>query len=310
MDKSVRRAVWRALQGVLVLGLARAAAAQTCPLPARLDFDSFSPPLTECVDATSFLAGRGITLTTPNTGAVPLVCPAGGISFAIPDSAPNFFFVNPAPGHNNDPITYTLHFCAPLASFTFVRTAQVGGTSGPVWTATARDAQGQVVGTPVGEPSITSSPTAQTLTITGEGISSVTVTSNNFGLATANNPPLDTFTFTRVVDCSLQTSAASYGNGQTVVLSSSHLANHLPRALATELKLWLRLPGIAPLSLANAGADGSVVLPVGFDSTTGPVALFAVTAGLPRGSYEIGCRALDPVTGALLGDGRAPFAIQ
>jgi hypothetical protein len=70
------------------------------------------------------------------------------------------------------------------------------------------------------------------------------------------------------------------------------------------------VPGFSPVSFANAGADGTLILPVGFDSTTGPLSLFPVTAALPRGSYEIGCRALDPVTGALLGDGRAPFTIQ
>jgi hypothetical protein len=310
MGERVRRVTWCALQGVLVLGSTRSAVAQTCPLPARLDFDGLAP-LTTCIDATSYLAGLGVTLTTPNTGAIPLVCPAGGGNgVAIPDSTPNFFLMNPAPGHNNDSMAYTLHFCAPLASFTFVRTAQVAGTSGPVWTATAFDAQGQVVGTPVGEPSITSSPGAQTFTITGEGITSVTVTANNFALATLNNPPLDTFTFTRVVDCALQTSAASYGTGQTVVLASSHIANHAARALPIELKFWLRLPGFSPVSLANVGADGTFVLPVGFDSTTGPLSLFPITAGLPRGAYEIGCRALEPVTGALLGDGRAPFTVQ
>jgi hypothetical protein len=228
----------------------------------------------------------------------------------IPVSLPNFFFVNPVVGHSNEPLTYTLHFCTPLSSFTFFRAAQVSGTTGPAWTATAFDAHGQVVGTPVGEPNVTSDPPAQQFTITGEGIVSVTVAADNGGSASANNPALDNFTFTRVADCEVQVSAPTYTTGDTVVLSSLHIANHLTRPLAIELKLWLGVPGASPLSVVNVGANGSLVLPAGFDNTSGPIPFFPVTPGVRRGAYEIGCRSLHPVTGALLGDGIAPFTIQ
>ena len=52
----------------------------------------------------------------------------------------------------------------------------------------------------------------------------------------------------------------------------------------------------------NLGADSSLVLPAGFDidfaSLIGPVELFTIDNVLfPSGTYEIGCRLLNPITG-------------
>ena len=62
--------------------------------------------------------------------------------------------------------------------------------------------------------------------------------------------------------------------------------------------------------MINAGADGSIVLPPGFDHDFGPLALLPVTPGLPGGSWELNCRLLDPVTGEELALDVNPFEIE
>ena len=67
--------------------------------------------------------------------------------------------------------------------------------------------------------------------------------------------------------------------------------------VAVEWKAWLTIPGLDPLSVANTGADGALVLPAGFDEDYGPVTLFEVRDSLPRGTYGFHYRLLAPVTG-------------
>jgi hypothetical protein len=108
----------------------------------------------------------------------------------------------------------------------------------------------------------------------------------------------------------VQLSQSTYGNGDVVVVSMLRLANHLASPLSMELKIWLGVPGVAPVSLVNVGADGSFTLPGGFNHDFGPFTLFQVMPSFPRGAYEFGCRSFDSVTGQLLAEGVRPFMIQ
>jgi hypothetical protein len=110
--------------------------------------------------------------------------------------------------------------------------------------------------------------------------------------------------------CTIQMSQASYVNGNTVTVSTLRLATPGTDAVKMEWKIWLGIPTIAPLVIVNAGADGSLFIPAGFDQNFGPITLFPVTSSLPRGTYEFSCRIRDPVTGALLAESLNPFAIQ
>jgi hypothetical protein len=120
----------------------------------------------------------------------------------------------------------------------------------------------------------------------------------------------DDFTFTPSALCDVQLSSALYAAGGTVSVPVLRIANNTTAPLATEIKAWLSVPGAAPVTLINTGADGSVQLPAGYDVNLGPFNLFTVTAGIPRGGYELGCRILDPKTGASLAHGSYAFVIQ
>jgi hypothetical protein len=109
--------------------------------------------------------------------------------------------------------------------------------------------------------------------------------------------------------CDMRMSKASYVNGETATAAILRLANLGTTPLPVELKLWLEVPGLAPVPFANVGADGSVVLAPGFDTDFGPLALFLVTTGLPRGPYAFSCRFLSPVTGRLLSEDFNPFVL-
>ena len=111
-------------------------------------------------------------------------------------------------------------------------------------------------------------------------------------------------------ECDVQLNQTSFVDGDTVTANVFRFVNLSTTPVAVELKFWLGLPGTPPISIFNVGADGSFVLSAGLDIDLGPGPLLAVTASLPRGGYEIGCRLLDPVTGQLLSEDRNLFYLQ
>lgn len=103
--------------------------------------------------------------------------------------------------------------------------------------------------------------------------------------------------------CDIGTSQPSYQIGEVVRLNIFRLTNpSLIEAQFFEWKLWLESPDLPVLSLVNFGSDSSLVLPAGFDidfaALVGPVDLFTLDDVIfPRGTYVVGCRLLNPVTG-------------
>ncbi len=103
--------------------------------------------------------------------------------------------------------------------------------------------------------------------------------------------------------CDIEISQPTYQFGEVVELSSFRLTNSSPEAQLYEWKLWLESPFLGITSLVNFGADGELALPAGFDvdfaALVGPVELFTVDGVIfDPGTYTVGCRLLDPVTGA------------
>ncbi|PYV08264.1 MAG: hypothetical protein DMG07_26320 [Acidobacteria bacterium] len=100
-----------------------------------------------------------------------------------------------------------------------------------------------------------------------------------------------------------------YNSGDTVTLTRFRLKNPDTRAAAVEAKVWLGIPGGAPIAILNIGADGSFALPANFDADPGPVSLFTVGNSTPQGGYEFGARVLRPKTGGLLSEDIHSFSI-
>ena len=112
-----------------------------------------------------------------------------------------------------------------------------------------------------------------------------------------------------VPDCDIEMSQSVYTSGDTVTATVWRIANLDTNPVSVEWKVWLVIPTIPPISIINLGADGTLVLPGGFDLNFGPLDLFPA-AELPPGNYEFSARLLDPVTGELLCEDVNPFTIE
>lgn len=113
-----------------------------------------------------------------------------------------------------------------------------------------------------------------------------------------------------LVSIIIQMSKTTFTNGETVTATEFRLRNPGAEAAKVEAKVWLRIPGLAPVSILNLGSDGTFSLPAGLDQNLGPVTLFTVTSNSVRGSYEFSSRLVDPVTGKIVNEDLNTFLIE
>lgn len=113
------------------------------------------------------------------------------------------------------------------------------------------------------------------------------------------------------ISVDLTMSKSVYREGDTVTATAFRLRNGAGSSAAIHLQLWLSVPGVGRVTLADVGADGSFRLPANLDVDAGPLALMQVTAGFPpRGAWELDARVEDPVSGRKLNEDLNPFTIQ
>jgi hypothetical protein len=110
--------------------------------------------------------------------------------------------------------------------------------------------------------------------------------------------------------CSVQLDKLRYQRGDTVRATRLEIANLSAASVAVEIKIWLRTPRTAAISISRGGADGSIVLPPSYSADSGPVNLFTLASGAARGDYVFGCRFLDPASGALRAEGLRRFKVE
>lgn len=160
---------------------------------ALLNFDSVDASSGN-VDATSYLASYGVTLTNNSPGTNVYIVDYRKFFDVVPPSLPNFI----TQMGSNDPVSYTLTFVTPLTSVGFTRTRLVDptGLAYPEWQVQVFNAAG-APGPSVGDylrgyygdnPAVT-----YTLTIPGDFIKSVQVYSNNYHFAGMSAVTLDDF---------------------------------------------------------------------------------------------------------------------
>lgn len=154
--------------------------------PITLDFDTVMVPAFGVVEASSYLATFGVTVSNVTSGGrVVLRNDGGGPNFIVPPSAPNTLSFASAVGQI--PNTFTLNFPVPLSGLSFTRPQLLTGPSGvthPQWTATALNSVDVAV-VSVGQDLIASfvDVPAQTFTLGGTGIEKLRFDSNNFAFA-------------------------------------------------------------------------------------------------------------------------------
>lgn len=113
-----------------------------------------------------------------------------------------------------------------------------------------------------------------------------------------------------VPSCDIEMNQAIYSEGDSVTADVFQLANPSAAPLAMEVKVWWDLPVGPPSTLFNLGADGSMVVPAGWEANLGPFPIHSVNSSTPRGTYEFSCRLLDPITGKLLFEDVKPYKVE
>jgi hypothetical protein len=270
-----------------------------------INFDNGSKPC-NFVSTTALrneYAAQGVTFNGPTTNdglAVLNECGNFGVSG---HSAPNFLAWNTTANLSNGGIPTgpeTLVFSQPVGLVQI----NAGSTSGGQITMQAFNAADALLGS----ASLTMTAALQTLKITAIGIAKVVITH-----PVSSAGVLDDLAFVQsagVAACNVTLNKTSFVNGDTITIQSWRISNLTSNALPIELKLWLEIPGAPAFGIINLGANGSFVLPAGFDQDLGSFPLVLVTASLPRGNYALNCRFLHPVTGELIVEDLNPFQIQ
>ncbi len=112
------------------------------------------------------------------------------------------------------------------------------------------------------------------------------------------------------ISCDVETTQASYGNGEQITLATLRYTNLSGSSLDARLRLQISYPSFGFTgNLIDAGNGGGLTLPDGFDSDFGPIPLFTVN-GTPTGTWEFRCAIEDPFGGGVLTEDVATFTIN
>lgn len=111
--------------------------------------------------------------------------------------------------------------------------------------------------------------------------------------------------------CDVDTSQASYVDGEVTALSVLRFANFGGADIVARLLVELKYNAAAFTGTAfDVGSDSSLVLPTGWDVDSGPQQILPVQEALPRGTWGYRCAIVDPVTGDVYAEDTAEFEIQ
>lgn len=114
-------------------------------------------------------------------------------------------------------------------------------------------------------------------------------------------------------ECDIQLSQPTYVDGETVT-ADINIANLTGAAIALDWRVWVGIPGQSPTEIINSlnPLVGVRVFPHPTDAVVPGYQPFGpgpIINTFPRGTYELSCRFLDPVTGRLLMEDRNFFDI-
>jgi len=110
--------------------------------------------------------------------------------------------------------------------------------------------------------------------------------------------------------CDVEMSQPSYSYGDVIGLSKLEVSATGSGAIPSEVKTWMEMPDGAEVSIVRAGGDGSVVIFGGTSQDWAPQRILGVDANTQKGDYKVGCRILNPTTGAYLNEDVANFTVN
>jgi hypothetical protein len=98
-----------------------------------------------------------------------------------------------------------------------------------------------------------------------------------------------------------------YHRGETIRTSAFWVSNPSMQTRNVELKTWLKLPGLQPISLE--GLSFEKMLAPAFNNNYGTVSILDISDDAPDGEGSIGARLIDPVSGVALYEAIQSFTI-
>ena len=110
--------------------------------------------------------------------------------------------------------------------------------------------------------------------------------------------------------CEVAMNQPSYQDGDSVVITSLRFTNNNQTPTGARLRLQLTLPFGITVDVLDLGAGGGFVVPASFDRELGPVAMFTLQPGQPRGDFLWHCALEDPTSGAIFAEDVAAFAFE
>lgn len=110
--------------------------------------------------------------------------------------------------------------------------------------------------------------------------------------------------------CDVEMSQPSYADGEDVVITSIRFTNNETSAREARLRLQLTLPFGITVDVLDLGASGGFFVPASFDRELGPVTMFTLQPGQPRGDFAWRCALEDPNSDAILAEDVAAFAFE
>lgn len=110
--------------------------------------------------------------------------------------------------------------------------------------------------------------------------------------------------------CEVAMSQPSYVDGEDVVITSLRFQNTSASPVPARLRLQIGLPFGIVVDAIDLGAGGGFSVPALFDRQLGPVTMFTLQPGQPRGNFFWRCALEDPISGAVIAEDVANFVFQ
>src|SRR5206468_12969140 len=105
-------------------------------------------------------------------------------------------------------------------------------------------------------------------------------------------------------------SKSTYVNGDTI-MATTFGPQIGPSQVTIRIQVTVTVPTVGTLTMIDAGADGSLMLPPNLSVNLGPVSLVTVSAGFPpKGNWSMDSKVTNPITGAVISQDLNPFVVQ
>ena len=108
----------------------------------------------------------------------------------------------------------------------------------------------------------------------------------------------------------LQLNSSTYSPGEMIYIDSFRISNASDASGKVEIKNWMELPNMNPISLTDPNSNGYMEVTPWLDLDSGREFLMKISSNSPMAIGQVNARLLDPITGMNVSEDQNPFAIM